>query len=1124
MVKKWVSNQSDTLLLDTLSIVPNTFYIANIPATNYKLDIIKATLIWITKPVQDSTFVSYRTFPYKLYNKVQLYNFDSVRNNFLVTPYSPKVNDGTNQIFDLGTVEYTGSFGRGISFGNAQNAVFNSNLNLQLSGYVGDSIEIAASLSDQNLPIQPDGSTTQLNEIDKIFIQFKKNKTQLDIGDIDLRQQHHYYLNFYKRLQGLAFQTSTVINKNITNNVLISGALAKGKFTTNTFQGIEGNQGPYRLQGANNEFFFIVLANTERVYIDGELQQRGEDQDYIINYNNAEITFTPTHLITKDKRIRVEFEYSDRNYLNSQLYATNQLVMSKKLQFRLSAYSNIDAKNSPLNQPLDALQKKYLATVGDSINSAYYPTANLDTLTAGKILYKKIDTLVNGIPRSIYQYTTNKDSAKYSLTFADLGQGNADYQILLNGANGKVFVWVAPINGIKQGRFDAVQYLITPKKQQVISLSTSYIINKYSNLNAELATTINDINTFSNNDKTNDNGFAGKLQWKYEKPINTKTNIATIITTEYNNKNFKTIERLRSAEYNRDWNLPQIVAIANEQLHKVEAKLNYQSTNSVSLQMSNYKRSNGYNGLQQTITTSNIIKGWQANTNFSYTNTNDNELKGLFVRPTIDIIKTFKKIKNYQLNINYFLENKSLTLKTPDTLSLESIAFSSLAIGLQSNPAKDNKWGFNYINRINKIPIYQQLVQSDKSSDIELSTQLLANEHHKFLAKATYRNLQVALPQKVSYQSDKTLLGRAEYQMNELKGVLITNVIMETGSGQEQRRDFAYLEVPTGQGEYYWIDYNNNTTQELNEFELALFPDQKKFIKIFIPTNQYIKANFNTLNYSMAINPRAKLTQTNYKGFKNILSRLYLQSNLQISKKEQTINKISVNPFKYDLQNSNLLTLNNTFANSFSFNKYNTKWGVDVNQDARTNKALLTYGYETRVANTYVIKERWNIKKIILVEQLNKLGTNKLATPSFNNRNYEVQQKSAELKVAYTQKTTFRIGVNYQLEKKQNSIQFGGEVANINSLGFDAKYNALQSTAVNAKFTYSNISYTGLPNTTVSYIMLDALLPGKNYLWNVDIIKTLRNNIELNIRYEGRKTGATNTVHIGSVSLRASFY
>ena len=112
-LEKTLKMETDSMKIDTISIIPNTFSIVNVTPSEYRLDFIKAILYWKKKPALDSITITYRVFPFQLDPVAQRMSFDSVLNKYYVTPF--EFNNGlTNAqkgIFDFGTLKAEGSFG-----------------------------------------------------------------------------------------------------------------------------------------------------------------------------------------------------------------------------------------------------------------------------------------------------------------------------------------------------------------------------------------------------------------------------------------------------------------------------------------------------------------------------------------------------------------------------------------------------------------------------------------------------------------------------------------------------------------------------------------------------------------------------------------------------------------------------------------------------------------------------------------------------------------------------------------------------------------------------------------------------------------------------------------------------
>jgi hypothetical protein len=194
------ANTLDTLKLDTLSIYPNSFEVycgtEKLKSEDYFLDH-AAARFKLLKSCGDSLHFTFRVLPMDLSKTLARRNssiiFDATkaddRDKFRIeNSYS------VEDVFGGSGLNKAGSISRGVSFGNNQDLGINSTLNLELSGDIAPNLKLLASISDDNLPIQPDGNTSKLQEFDQVFIQIYNDRLKLIAGDFWLNKPKGYFL------------------------------------------------------------------------------------------------------------------------------------------------------------------------------------------------------------------------------------------------------------------------------------------------------------------------------------------------------------------------------------------------------------------------------------------------------------------------------------------------------------------------------------------------------------------------------------------------------------------------------------------------------------------------------------------------------------------------------------------------------------------------------------------------------------------------------------------------------------------------------------------------------------------------------------------------------------------
>lgn len=1130
-------------VLDTLTLIPGSVIVLD-SASRTQIDtalyrISQNGLSWSQAPSRAIT-VEYRVFPFDLGRSRQRIDTSEIReeDGLIALDYNPFEKDIPT--IDFRGLQYNGSFARGISFGNSQDLVLNSRFNLQMAGVIGDDIELAAAITDENIPLQAEGNTQQLREFDKVFIRLRKDNNQLIAGDYELQRPEGYFMNYFKKLQGATVSNRLQLGDNGSLSNTGSVAVARGQFARNRLDQQEGNQGPYKLRGNQGERFIIVLAGTEKVWLDGEVLQRGLEQDYTINYDRGEITFTHRRLITKDSRIVVEFEYSDREYVRS-LYAAGTTYESERAQVYVNIFSQQDSRNATGDTPLSDAEKQLLSLAGDNPDAALISTIDtLEQSAATRATYELRDTLVRCNGRdtllTYLSYATDPERARYVARFSFVGPGNGDYEIDPEQlANERVYRWVAPdtVNCRSSGSYAPLRRLQAPQQQRMFSVGGSYQL-KHGSVFAEVAYSQLDLNRFSRLDAGDDNGLAAYTRFEHRQPLGQDSSGWTLrsdLSYEYKAITFESLNPYRAPDFLRDWNLVNIqgqgqVQDADEQLGRAALSLEKEQLGRLTYAFSTFLRDSLYTGLRQQAEVYGRQRGWLLDSRIDMLRTDELTQETRLFRPHLELRKSFAGLGGWEVGWRGEREKSERFGMKTDTLAATSYFFDRYRFFLQSPETDQYQLGFEYRDRQDYAPVERSFQRASRAREGNVNGRWSGqSEQHRLdiTGNLSYRQLSVQNESLSRADAAETFLGRFDINASLWQGVLRSNTTYEIGSGQEPRVEFTYAKVRPGSGTHIWLDslYNNDGKIQFNEMEIAPFQDLADYVRISVITDDFIRTDNAGLNQSISLDPRRRWAAAN--GLRRWLSKLATISNIQVNRKTRaTENVRSWDPLQWAIPDTALVSLTANIRNTLFFNRANPDFNLQFGQSDNRSRIVQTTGYESRRLSEYLIQGKLNLNTAMSGEITYRWGQKAADSEFFNNRDYTLQFREWEPALTYLPSRNFRLVVGYRYRFDRNTLPGGNEKAQQHSGNLEATYRP-GSSSYGLRFSYVQVGFTGATNSPVGFAILNGLQRGRNLLWNFSLNRQLAKNIQLSLSYEGRQTGTANVIHVGRAQVAATF-
>lgn len=1121
--------------------------------SEYRLDA-RSGRLWVHRDdllgARDTLFASYRTYPFAFEDiyRQRAPDTSAAADSATVAVVEEEGEAATGfDPFEGVDLQRSGSISRGVVGGTRRDVNVESGLRLQLQGEVADSVFVRALLTDENTPIQPEGTTQRLQDFDRVFLEVTAPEGEARLGDVDVDLDGGTFGQFTQKVQGVAIESGG-LGRGVglaDGDATAFGAVSRGQFRTQDIEPDDGVQGPYRLRGNNGDDAIIVVAGSERVYLDGERLTRGQTEDYVIDYTQAELTFTPDRLITDDRRITVEFQYSTTQFTRTLVggRATAAGWRGDDGESRLDVGATVvrQADGRDFQTAFDLSRQDSLQLVQAGDDPAVRSGARRVEFDseAPFVQYRRESiTRPDGTQDTIFvavEEAPASGTPVFQVRFTRVGQGSGAYERAGEETNGVVYEYV----GEGEGAFSPVQPLPSPTRKRLVDVTGSIEPVPGMEVFAEWAQSVNDENRFSDLDSQNDFGGASVAGLRVESQSleiggATLGDISGEVQRRRRGQNFETFDQTRPIQYGRRWNLSRggsglperFRNRGDETVEEGEGRFNWGTGSTVEGEVGRLRVGEAFEAARWRGRLAVEEEGWPRVSlrNVSITSTDRLEqIDGSWLRQQGTVRQPLFSGR-LEPRVEVEREIRRQEVQGTDSLSGDSFQFLELRPGVfyeqgtvRATTSLEYRTEDGVADGTFRDASQTWTAETDVAFDPEAPYQasvrggVRQREVTDFFRRTEQR------------RETESVILQLEGQARPLDRAIDARLFYDAATERTPVQREVFVQTTPARGQFIWRDENDDGVQQIDEFVPETTPNEGTYVQRFVPSDTLESVVDLRVRSRLTLRPRRVWSRGDV-WWKAWLRQVTTETQFEVQEQSRTEDPADIYRLELDRFRQPGRTIDGSLRMEQRLDLFRTQrdYGLEASWQQVRGLTERAAGSERQFLNRWEVEgqvrpaSRWGLRLTGTAER------DRAQSEAFEEaRSFDIRTVRIEPGVSYQPQRTVDLRLSGVLARKQDDAK--NRRATLFTLPVELTWRRAGQLRVNANAEVAHVDLSGRAVGRAQFELTDGRGPGTSVLWGIQGQYAFADNLRATVNYDGRIPATADPIQTVRVQLSASF-